>query len=140
ENRASKRPKLNVDARCLTSREGMELAEKQHNEREAEVQKKNEAQAARDAKDAERQEIRRTMGPTTVFTGSLNSKLKDDLKDIAFVLGLSLEGNKDELILSIKSHFGSHPNLSEDPRYRGLFGRTRTTLAAPPHPPASTLN
>ncbi|KAJ3927106.1 MAG: hypothetical protein NXY57DRAFT_866604, partial [Lentinula lateritia] len=67
-----------------------------------------------------------------VFTGSWNSKVKDNLKDIAFVLGLSLEGNKDELILSIKSHFNSHPNLSEDPQDRGLFGRTRAAPAAPP--------
>ncbi|KAJ3905088.1 hypothetical protein F5879DRAFT_784680, partial [Lentinula edodes] len=112
----------------------------QHDEKEAEMQRKNEAHAVREAKDAERQETCRQMGPATVFTGSLNSKLKDDLKDIAFVLGLSLEGNKDKLILSIKSHFNSRPNLSEDPRYRGLFGRTRAAPAAPPHPSASTSN
>ncbi|KAJ3805427.1 hypothetical protein F5876DRAFT_25285, partial [Lentinula aff. lateritia] len=86
---------------------------KQHH-KEAEMQRKNQAYAVHEAKDAEWQETRRQMGPATVFTGSLNSKLKDDLKDVAFVSGLPLEGNKDELIFSIKSHFNSHPNLSED--------------------------
>ncbi|KAE9398014.1 hypothetical protein BT96DRAFT_822586, partial [Gymnopus androsaceus JB14] len=83
--------------------------------------RKTEVQAAREAKEAERQQTRCQLGTTTVFMGSLNSKAKEDLKDIAFVLGLALEVNKDDLAASIKSHFNSHPGLSDDPRYQGLF-------------------
>ena len=43
-SRAQKRPKLNVDARCLTSEEGLWLAQEQQALKEAQVQKKREAQ------------------------------------------------------------------------------------------------
>ncbi|KAF9065799.1 hypothetical protein BDP27DRAFT_1154916, partial [Rhodocollybia butyracea] len=57
-----------------------------------------------------------------VFTGSLNSKLKEDMKDLAWVLKLDLDGNNDVLRTRIKSHFEEHPELVQDPRYRGIFG------------------
>lgn len=125
DGKAAKRPKLNVEARCLTSREGMEAARKQSEAKAAELQKKKESQEMRDAKEAERQELRRKSGSDATFTGSLSSKSKDDLKDIVYALNLSLEGSKDELVSRIKQHFDVHPTLRDDPRYQGMFVRTR---------------
>ena len=140
ENRASKRPKLNVDAHCLTSGEGMELAKKQQDEQQAEAWSKTEVQAEREAKEAEWQQTGHQLGTMTVFTGLLNSKAKEDLKDIAFVLGLALKGNKDNLAASIKSHFNSHPGLSDNPWYQGLFGRTRASASTAPSAPSTSMS
>ncbi|KAJ3833347.1 hypothetical protein F5878DRAFT_410778, partial [Lentinula raphanica] len=135
ETRRSKRPKLNVDARCLTSSEGLALSKKQQEEKNIEMQRKSEAQAAREAKDKERQQARQQLSATTaVFTGSLNSKRKEDLKDIAFTLGVAQDGTKDAILTRIREHFNTHAGLSADPRYRGLFGRSHTSTTN------STLN
>jgi len=125
ENRPSKRRKLNVNARWLNSDEGLRLAEEYEAEREADKQKKHSAQELRAAKEAEREEQRRQRDPNTPFTGTLNSKSKADLQDVAHALGLSMDGQKKDLLGRIKAHFDANTTLHDHPRYEGLFHRVR---------------
>jgi hypothetical protein len=61
-----------------------------------------------------------------VFTGSLSSyKRKDDLIVLAGALGLSTTGTIPELMAKIKAHIEDHPELTQNPRFSGLFQRGR---------------
>ncbi|KAF9479072.1 hypothetical protein BDN70DRAFT_766438, partial [Pholiota conissans] len=57
---------------------------------------------------------------TQVFNGSLTSKNKTDLEDIADALKLPIDGVKSVLIFRITDHFGQYPRLKEDPLFIGL--------------------
>lgn len=58
------------------------------------------------------------------FTGSLQSKKKVELQDIANALRISDNGTKDDLQTRIKGHLEKHQNkLEEEPAFAGLFGR-----------------
>jgi hypothetical protein len=109
---ASKRRKLNVEARVLTSVEGRQLAEEKEAERMAKGQKKKDAEQRRKEKEMERP-----------FSGSLSSKNRPDLQEIAGALGLSETGTKEVLTQSIKTHFNTNPSLRDLPRFSGLFNR-----------------
>ncbi|KAG7447287.1 uncharacterized protein BT62DRAFT_931131 [Guyanagaster necrorhizus] len=57
------------------------------------------------------------------FSGSLQSKKKADLQNIANSLGISDTGTKDELQLRIKKHLDNNQEVLEgDPQYAGLYG------------------
>jgi hypothetical protein len=123
DGRASKRRKLNVEARVLTSAEGKRLAAEKEAERVAKMQKKKETEMVRKEKEAERDQQRQARGPDAPFMGSLSSKSKPDLQEIAAALGLSENGTKDALMQRINACFDSNPLLRDGPRFSGLFHR-----------------
>jgi hypothetical protein len=81
------------------------LAQEQEAEREAQEWEKQEKQEQRQAKEAERQCKRDERDPNEELLGSLHSKSKDDLKDIACLLGLSMDGQKKDLLACITNKF-----------------------------------
>lgn len=123
ENQPKKKRKLNVEARILTSDEGLALCEQREVESLAKEAKKEDIAARKREKEAERQRLRAERGPN--FSGGLASKNKPDLQDIAEALGLAKDGNKPNLLARINSHFDSNINLKSEARYAGLFNRTR---------------
>ncbi|KAH9027463.1 hypothetical protein EDB83DRAFT_2555196 [Lactarius deliciosus] len=125
ENRGRKRPKLNVEARCLSSEEGLRLAQEQQALKDAQEQKKREAQEQRAANEAERERLRRERDPNEPFTGTLATKTKPDLQDIAQALGILTTGGKKDLLKRITQCFDTSPDLRNTPRYEGLFNRRR---------------
>ena len=111
DNCAWKRQKLNVDARCLTSEEGLRLSCKQNALRVAQEQKKRAVQEQRAARDAEWQWEWMGRDPNEPFVSALTMKPKPDLQDIAQALGLSLEGAKKGILTRISNHFEANPSL-----------------------------
>jgi hypothetical protein len=53
--------------------------------------------------------------------GALNSRKKADLQDIAYALGLNIEGRVEDLESRINAYFDEHEPLRTAPRYIGLF-------------------
>lgn len=125
EGRTRKRQKLNVEARCLTSEEGLRLAREQQALKDAQERKKRETQEQRAAKEAERGRLRLERDWNEPFTGALTTKPKPDLQDIAHTLGLLTTGGKKDLLERITQCFDGNPNLRNTPRYEGLFNRSR---------------
>jgi len=146
DGRASKRRKLNVEARVLTSAEGKRLAAEKDAEHAAKAQKKKEAERLRLRKEKEvaRDQQRRARPSNEPFIGSLSSKNKADLQEIAGALSLPENGTKDALILRINAFFDSNPFQRSSPQFSGLFNRRaprrcpQETMAENPHPVAST--
>ncbi|KAF7967173.1 hypothetical protein HWV62_13173 [Athelia sp. TMB] len=73
------------------------------------------------------------------FTGSLQSKKKAELQEIASALQISDIGTKEELQNRIKGHLETHQEkLEEEPAFAGLFGRLnkkRRQTSEKPAPP-----
>ncbi len=120
DGRVTKQPKLNVKARVLTSAEGKQLAAEKDVEQAAKAQKKKEADLRRKAQETERQQ-QRTQHPDQPFTGSLTSKNKSDLQEIAAAIELSEDGTKNVLIARINAFFDTNPSLRDAARFVGLF-------------------
>jgi len=139
ENKARKCPKLNADARCLTSAEGRQLAMEHEAAKAAEQQKKTAARERRAAQDAEREQQRRERDPNQAFSGSLSSKNKPDLQDVAHSLQLDITGTKKDLVERITAHFDARPEKKTEARYEGIFNPRRRPRnddnAPPPLPP-----
>ncbi|KAF8226210.1 hypothetical protein L208DRAFT_1042270, partial [Tricholoma matsutake] len=55
------------------------------------------------------------------FTGSLSSKSKPDLQEIAGMLSLPEDGTKEVLVHQINTFFDSHLQLQDSNRFTGLF-------------------
>lgn len=98
DKKMNKQWKLNVDTRWLNSDEGLQLAEEHRAMREAEQQKKQEAKDQCTAKETEQQHQSLLRDPNEPFTGTLASKMKPDLQEVADALGLSIEGQKQDLL------------------------------------------
>jgi hypothetical protein len=109
----------------LTSAEGKRLAAEKDAERIAKAQKKKEAERIRKEKEVARDQQRRARHPDEPFVGSLASKIKADLQEIAGALSLSEDGTKDALIQRINSFFESNPSHRNSPRFSGLFCRVQ---------------
>ncbi|KAK7057081.1 hypothetical protein R3P38DRAFT_2426550, partial [Favolaschia claudopus] len=79
--RPSKKRKLNVEARVLTSAEGKRLAAEKEAERTSKAKKKAESAQRRKEKENLRKESwrNRERDPDASFTGVLSAKNKDDL-------------------------------------------------------------
>lgn len=61
-----------------------------------------------------------------LFTDPLSSyKRKDDLIALCGALGLKMTGTVPELLTELKSHFSSHPEIQQNPRFSGLFLQNR---------------
>ena len=125
--RSNKKCKVVTDAWMLTSEEGLQLAEEQENEQHIKKQKKKENAQKREDKAAERRQQRASCDPNEPFRGSLTSKSKGDLQEIAGVLGLPEEGTVKNLQVRIIAHFDAHTDLRDSPLFTGLFNRTRTS-------------
>ncbi len=109
----------------LTSSEGKRLAEEKDAKCIAKVQKKKEAERRRKEKEIARNQQHQAHSADEPFVGSLGSKNKADLQEIAGVLSLSEDGTKDMLIQRINSFFDSNPLQRDSPRFSGLFHRAR---------------
>ena len=59
--------------------------------------------------------------PDEPFMGSLNSQRKSGLQDIAYSLGLDIEGTVEDLKSRISTFFDGHEERRTDPRYIRLF-------------------
>ncbi len=97
-----------------------------------EVQKQREqAQVAKKAKQKQENEAqivaRATQDPDEPFKGPLSSRTKAQLQDIAFALGISDEGKRDEIKARLVIYFESHPTLWDSPKYMGLFTCTHAS-------------
>ena len=142
-NKSKKRRKLNVDARWLNSDEGLRVAQEQEATRAAEEERRREVREQRTARQAERDEQRRQRDPNAPFTGTLATKAKADLQDIAQALELESDGQRKDILARINTHFDTHPHLCEDTRFEGMFNRTRRRTVAPiieNHPPTPTAS
>ncbi|KAG2079261.1 hypothetical protein BDR04DRAFT_1086466 [Suillus decipiens] len=60
-----------------------------------------------------------------VFSGSLSSKLKADLLELAQALDISLDGarNNPERVSLMQAQLDGRPQLKDDPKFTGLYGR-----------------
>ena len=74
------------------------------------------------------------------FTGTLNSKSKADLQDVAHALGLSMDGQKKDILGQIKAYFDANTTLCNHPRYEGLFHQVRHRPVALQEGKASNLD
>ncbi|KAE9393576.1 hypothetical protein BT96DRAFT_923982 [Gymnopus androsaceus JB14] len=112
-----------TDARILTSREGKKEAVADAAKKAA--KKKAEAERKKKKQDTEREDILRHAvqeSESTAFSGSLTSKNKRDLIDIAFSLDIETDGaSLNVLHVRLNAHFDANPSLKENPRYIGLF-------------------
>ena len=96
----------------------------------SQIEAKNQANAAKAARklqvEADRQTRRGNIASGVLqvtYSGALGSKNMDDLRDIAWGLGLKEEGLKADYVKAIKDHLDLHPNLRDHPRWVGLYQR-----------------
>ena len=64
---------------------------------------------------------------TTVWSGALQPKKKQELQDIALALAVDSNGTKDEIHERIKVHLATNPSLASDDRFAGLYSRRKST-------------
>ena len=137
----SKRRKLNTDSRWLNSEEGLAQCKRQEAEEREKAAQKQTRMEERQAEQAERQQQREKRGPDEPFMGSLNGQRKAGLQDIAFGLGLDIEGWVEDLKARINIHFEEHQELRTNSRYIGLFPQlARQTHQATSILPPSVLH
>ncbi|KAG6858639.1 hypothetical protein C0993_005328, partial [Termitomyces sp. T159_Od127] len=60
-----------------------------------------------------------------VFIGSLGSKNKTELQDLASILSLSIAGTKADLQQCIEDEFEKHPELKNEAQFLGLFKQSQ---------------
>ena len=125
EGRASKQWKLNVEAWALTLAEGKQLAAEKDAEQAAKEQKKRDAAMQQNQKENDREQQQCDQAPDAPFTGSLSSKNKPNLQEIAGALSLAEEGTKEVLIHRINAFFDSHPHIHDSERFTGLFNHVQ---------------
>ncbi|KAF8524908.1 hypothetical protein BU17DRAFT_42394 [Hysterangium stoloniferum] len=66
------------------------------------------------------------------YTGSLQTKKKSELQDIAIALEIADTGTREEIQTRIKLHLAQNEgDLSEDPKFAGLYGRNRKRSVQP---------
>jgi len=87
--------------------------------REARAQKEADEKARK--AETERLQLSNHALGTKVFSSSLTSKNKADLKDIAAALALPEDGKKDVLVKRIRDHLNAHAKLANNPRFASLY-------------------
>jgi hypothetical protein len=102
---------LNTQARCLTDAEGLAAWGLERAKRAEKAREKDERHTRKVAKEAELAAQRAAIGDTAVFSGSLASKNKPDLQDIARALSLSEDSTKQALVDRINASLTSQPEL-----------------------------
>lgn len=118
---AKSRRNFVTEERWLTSGPALAQWQREEDARLAEERRKAEARQQREEEDARRAERRVQESSTAVYSGSLGSKKKADLQDIAYALDLSITGKKDDLLALISTHLKDHPEREADPRFAGLY-------------------
>ena len=101
----SKRRKLNTESQWLNSEEGLAECARQEAEEKAKSAEKQARDEERQAEEKERQRQHEQRGPDEPFVGALNSQKKADLQDIAYALGLNIEGRVEDLKSRINAYF-----------------------------------
>lgn len=119
QSRTKKSRNLVTNSRCFTSGSGLAEWTSQEADRQAKDQVKESKRVAKAAKEAE-QVLRRAQQSNTIFVGSLSSKNKSDLQDIASALGLKADGLKATLLENIRNHFKQNPEQYKTVQFRGL--------------------
>ena len=72
-----------------------------------------------------------TTAMSNAFTGPVNScKKKSELQDIASALSLQDTGTVKDLVSSIQQHLIAQPELSDQPRFQGLFSYRPDSIPA----------
>jgi hypothetical protein len=118
---SSKRRKLITDSRWLNSEEGLAQCEIQEAKEKQKAAQKQAQAEERQAEQAEQQSRRKEWDPDEPFAGSLNSQQKVGLQDIAYSLGVDIEGTVEDLKSRINTFFKEHKELLTNPRYIRLF-------------------
>ncbi|KIK80904.1 hypothetical protein PAXRUDRAFT_157381, partial [Paxillus rubicundulus Ve08.2h10] len=95
----------------LTSAEGLQECDAQDMAREAKAKKETEAAAWNISKQANRITWQAAQGSNVHFSGTLSTKSKEDLIDIANQLKIETVGTKLELLKAIRTHFDAHIEL-----------------------------
>lgn len=152
-NKAEKkkgRRTLKTQKAHLTSDEAWLMYDEQEAEDAAEAAKAAEKQKAKE--DRKEENVRRRahliqLGSSLRFTKPLSQCKRDDLEDIAIILGMAIDSKSDTvktLYSRIQAHFTANPHLKEDARFMGLFpratGRRRTTRTEPENAAATSSN
>ena len=65
-------------------------------------------------KDTEREKQRWQRDPNAPFIGALTSKTKVEVQDVAQVLGLTVDGQKKDILARMIAHFDANPVMYED--------------------------
>ena len=91
-------------------------AEQQEKEQVNEEKQRKKAEAA-----AQTTARRIAQGENIEFKGAVHSRNKEGLQDIAYALGLSLEGTKAVLVERINDYLDNNPQLKDDNRFARLF-------------------
>ena len=136
---SSKRQKLNTNSRWLNSEEGLAEAERQEAEEKEKAAEKQARSDQRQAEEKERQRQREHRNPNEPFVGALNSRKKAELQDIAYALGLDINGRVDDLKSKINTHFEQHEELCTSAHYIGLFPQLSRQARQVPSTSTSTL-
>ncbi|KAJ3001432.1 hypothetical protein NUW54_g4317 [Trametes sanguinea] len=119
-----KRRKVHTTAALITAGEGAAQCEREEI-KAIEKEAQRQAEQARRAEEDRNCQIHReriTCDCGVTFSGTLSRKVKDDLKDIAFSLGLSLDGTNSELVTQITGHLRAHAaQYSTHPKFSALY-------------------
>jgi hypothetical protein len=62
-----------------------------------------------------------SVDPNQPFVGSLNGRKRAELQDIAYALGLEIEGRVEDLKSRINAYFNDNEEQRTSPRYISLF-------------------
>lgn len=125
--------RIHMSSRVTTNEQGLQEAEQDRKKKEEKRRMELEKQTQKEEKKKNDLVRRAIQGSAMVFSGSLSSKNKTDLEDLASALSLSIEGTKAVLVSRITTYFDDHPRFKEDDRYSGLFERTRGRKRNAPH-------
>ena len=123
--------RIQTSLRVVTSEQGMQEATADRaawDKKERKAAEKHKKKSDQENDNLVRQA---TQGATMIFTGSLGSKNKTELQDLATALNLSIEGTKPDLTTRISAHFNEHPDLKAHERFVSLFGRHGQKRPAP---------
>lgn len=124
KNNRTKKRKVQVNAHYVSSAEASQMLDEQERADTKKRLKEEEVQAAKKAKDDQRKHLCEAGGIT--FSGSLNSKTRDDLLDISFALRLTgsdsnTQETKATLIAMISTYLDNNADLASNPTFAGLF-------------------
>lgn len=67
-----------------------------------------------------------------VFSGSIQSKRKGELQEIAVALGARTEGTKEELQTRIRKYLDDNPHFAVDPSFSSLDIKRKKSLQPQP--------
>ncbi|KAJ7494119.1 hypothetical protein FB451DRAFT_1388226 [Mycena latifolia] len=100
-------------------------------DKEAEKQRRDDE---RQSKENKEHHLRVAQADTAIFRGALSTKSKSQLKDLPYAPDISMDGTAKDLTTRITEFFGKNEALRHDPRYVGLFNRSRAPPSTQPPP------